>query len=360
MNVTLLADVHIGYANRLNDILWALNRVLDYNSKHNIDITIIAGDLLHDRDSINVKDLCALSDFFEKANSNGQRLICFPGNHDMYLRNSWDINSIKPFRAYFDYIDSVDNITVGGRKIWIIPFVHYEDQYMKELKSINDNASEDDILITHIGVNNAVMNSCFLLKSWSTVNFGGTKFKKIFAGHFHNHQKIGDNFWYIGSPIPFKFDEGNVDHGFIDLNLDDCSHKFISIWDGALESSDVPPQFITIDDDSVSDLDQDNLKGNVVRVALSRDYTNDELEDIKNRIVECGAKKVRWMVLKSKEDQLGFELADEDVASIDALFDKYIEQDKNANDLSRKLLVRLNKEIMSEGDRVYEEQSQSI
>jgi hypothetical protein len=193
---------------------------------------------------------------------------------------------------------------------------------------------------------------CFLLKHWSIVDLSESGFDKVFTGHFHCAQQVGSNIWYPGSLIPFKFDEGDVDHGFIVLDTETLDHEFVSIWAGETQA-DRPPQFLTLDDDGISAKTEDEVRGNVVRVALSHEYTSNQLEDIRKHLQELGAKTVRWLHIGSKDDKQKFEIAADQAATASELFTRFAAADKNAKPLKMELLLKLNREVVSEGDRRY-------
>lgn len=353
MKITLAADLHVGTPNRLDDILWAVRKMVAYNVKHGIKHLIILGDLLHDREAVNIKDFCELVEVLDEATTKyDQEVIVFPGNHDMYLKNSWEITSIKPLARHVRYIDSVSDITIDGKKIWIIPFIYYEDEYVKTYNEVASKASPEDYLFTHIGIKNAQFDACFLLKSWSSVDFNNNPFKKIFTGHFHNYQKIWNNIFYVGSPIPFKFDEGDVDHGFVVLDLDTGEHELVSIWAG--EKGSAPPQYLTLDDELILSKTSTEVSGNMVRVALFKEYTNNQMAEMRAHLEKLGAKTVRFINWASKEDKNTIEITQQSASSAGDLFERFVDaDDKGSDGLTKSWLLKLNKEIIIEGDRRY-------
>ena len=91
----------------------------------------------------------------------------------------------------------------------------------------------------------------------------------------------------------------------------------------------------------------------MVRVALQRDYTNDEKATIKKRLLAFGARDVRWMELKQKleEDEVDSEAASE---LHQDLFTAWIDKDsKGMKGLDAKVLKRCNAEVVHEGDELY-------
>ena len=356
MKICITADVHVGVPGKLNDIMWSLNKIRTHCVQHSIEYIIVAGDLLHDRESIRSDDLNSLVTFLDETDKEyGIKVIAFPGNHDMYMKNSWDINHIRSLDRYLHKsYHKISVMNLGGVRFFIVPFMHYEKDYMKVIHTLAEKHEEGDVILTHIGVKTACINTCFLLKSWSIVSFEDTPFDRVYTGHFHTHQKVGNNVWYPGSPIPFKFDEGDVDHGFFVFDTETRTHEFVSIWAGE-KSNDAPPQFLTLDDDSISSKSTAEITGNIVRVALSKEYSHNQLAEIRKSLSDLGAKDVRWMHLTAKEDKDNIEIA-QNASKASNLFERFMSADKDGTkDLNPKLLLKCNKDIVSEGDKSYDE-----
>jgi len=353
MKLAITADIHVGIPGKLQYNMWGLRRIRQYCIERDIRHIIVLGDLLHDREQVRIEDLNALVEFLIETDEKfGITVITFPGNHDMYLKNSWDINSLKPLTRYLRSYHKVSRLRLGGIRFWIIPFIYYESEYMKVLKAVHKQHEEGDILLTHIGVKSATLNACFLLKSWSIVDFADSPFDRVYSGHFHIHQKVGHNVWYPGSPVPFRFDEGDAEHGFFIFDTEMREHNFINLWDGA--GDDAPPQLWTIDDSSLQTMSRDKVNGNIIRVALSREYTHHQLAEIRQSLYELGAKDVKWLNLASKEERLNIEVAKNTAASAADLFERYLKADKTGTKgLSADLLLKLNTMIVADGDKRY-------
>lgn len=355
MKINLSADVHVGVPGKLDDIMWSLNRMREYNAANDIKYWFILGDLFHDREAINVRDLCIITQFLaDTRDKYHQEIHTFPGNHDMFMKNSWEINSLIPLGRYIEVHNKVDMVVLDGVRFWILPFIHYESEYMKILAKIEKRYKAGDILLTHIGVKQATLNTCFLLKSWSVVEFTNSPFH-VYTGHFHSQQQVGDNLWYPGSPIPFKFDEGDVDHGFYVFDTETRTHEFISIWAGAEGDTKAPPQFLTLDEELINGRGAEEIRGNIIRVALSKEYTHNQLIEMKEHLTNLGARDVRWMTLASKETKEGMIVAAQAAASASELFERFLSQDNDGvKGLGKDILLRINAEVVAEGDRRYE------
>lgn len=357
--IILTADVHLGVQNRLRDILWSMRVMREYGYQNDIDLFIVLGDLFHDRKSADIDVLCEVHDFFKCSTTTmGQKWLAFPGNHDMFLKHSWKVNSLKPLSDYVEVVDTIKIVEVEDCRFWILPFIHLESAYMQCLRKMEQFVKDGDILLTHIGVRSAVLNTCFLLKDWSYVDFSDTKFERVYTGHFHSYQQVGDKVWYPGSPIPFKFDEGDVEHGFFVFDTETRTHEFVNIWDAGREffpDEPLPPQFNTLSDELLSEKTADDVAGCMVRIALTREYTDAEKSKIRSDLVEKGAAGVRFLQM-SDGTVTAAEIikAQEGVLSVDRLFEAFIQHDTKAmKGLNQNLLRRLNMELVIEGDEIY-------
>jgi DNA repair exonuclease SbcCD nuclease subunit len=311
-----------------------------YAVDNNIAKIIVLGDLFHNRDHINIDVLCSVVKFFESSNS--IEWIVLPGNHDMFLKTSWDINSIKPLNKYATICDSTSEFIIDNRKFVVLPFIHFESEYMKSLKFLEDRYGEDDILITHIGVNNAINNTCFLLKNWSDVSFTNSKFNLILSGHYHVHQIVDDKVCYPGSPISFRFDDGMVPHGFLDMDTESLQVNFVNINDAGGKFYDN----ITVHDDNIN---ISKVGGNRVRIILSREYSNSELEKLRNELLSQNAISVSWM---KPQDVTGKALEIK-INESKSIFEQWFDQFKDKDEYDKALLMGLYKTISELGDEEY-------
>jgi len=347
MRILVTADIHFGYPNRLKDNIWSMMAMSQYATENGIEKIMCLGDFFHNRDHITIDVLNAVHLFFKASK---QEWIMFPGNHDMFMKTSWKINSIRPLEKYATTYNKVSSFELDGRNFVVVPFIHHEAEYMDTIREAEDKYPEDSILLTHIGVNNAVNNSCFLLKNWSNVNLSDIKFSLVLSGHFHNYQVIDDKICYPGSPIPFRFDEGMVPHGFLDLDTDTLDVNFVDLRE---IRDDCPHDFITITDEIIEEADAANapfLKGNdKVRVVLNKEYSQPELEAIRSRVLAEGAQSVSWMKPRSEECEYQVEeKVDESIPS----FVRWLDT-QNHSKYDKDLLMSLYDSISEEAEDKY-------
>lgn len=360
--ILMTADVHFGVPGRLKDTLYAVRTMERYAIENGIDTIIILGDLFHDRRYLEIEVLTYAYRFFEESQNKGLHWITFPGNHDMFLKHSWEINSLESFRQVMTVITDLKLIELDQYRFWVVPFIAYEKVYMDVVyklqriaKNHYGNGENHDHILTHIGIHGSTLNSCFMLKDWGTVSFKNLSFRNVFTGHFHCYQSI-DNATYPGSPIAFKFDEGNVDHGFIVFDAAKNSHSFHCIEDLGVKyfpDEEKPANFITIMPKDIETFDHKFISGNNIRVMLDTEPAENEKLEIKKHLQLLGARTVRWLNLYQRQDKMTNVRKNSDIGFRN-MFEGYMEQDPSKlKDLDRHLLLRLNTDIVVLGDQQY-------
>jgi len=341
--IIIAADIHCGVRDKLDDCLWALKTIRKHAYDNDISVVVILGDLFHDRVNLNIRVISDVADFLDETKYKyNQEWLLFPGNHDMFMRHSWNVNSLRPIKRLVTLIDDVALIRIEDRKFRIVPFIQKEEVFSRVLERMEEKIDGDEILLTHAGISGAKYNSCFLMQHWGIVDFSNTNFSHVFAGHFHCMQEYG-NVHIPGSPIPFRFDEGMVDHGFFEFDLDTNQPKFININSGRdLIGGDAPPDYITV---PIDDLDGIDVSNNNIRVFLGQTTKpRDELDRIRKDLMDRGAIKVAWMKTKEEDREVPGDTASLESSS---LLKRFIEFDKPKG-LNKQLLLSLNKQIIEE------------
>lgn len=200
---------------------------------------------------LGVRDLFCLGDIFESRIAQRQdvltafeeilqmlvkydlSLTIIPGNHDKTDYNDKG-SFLIPFKHHrkLVLIELMGSIPMpdSGINFYFIPFFSESIWVDKFNELINDDLHFDakgkhkNILLTHIAVTGSRNNDGTLVSSGiSTKMF--KPFFKVFSGHYHDQQKIGENFYHIPSIQQNNFGEDR-DKGFTVI-YDDGSHELI-------------------------------------------------------------------------------------------------------------------------------------
>ena len=210
---------------RLNICVKVVKEILDCVKKQGISNIIFGGDWYHSRSTLDVNTInVSLKLVQALAKSANLYLVC--GNHDAFLKNSTDVNSLNMFRntPNVHVIDKPEEIMLNSKRCLLVPWLtdlsaykqstfdlmigHFEISSKYLIQSyIEDNAAkraasssaasaiESDELLSTSGrkSNDLIGNFVDLVKPNGT----------IYAGHIHNHKEFrakGRRFIFIGSP----------------------------------------------------------------------------------------------------------------------------------------------------------------
>jgi DNA repair exonuclease SbcCD nuclease subunit len=329
--ILLTADIHWGLLNKDEDSLWALNTMENYAIQNGIEHAFILGDLFHNRLILDIISHHKIVEFFKASKLHW---VVFPGNHDLPRKNTWKITALNTIQNVNVVLD-ISKIKIENLNFWILPFIKNDELYMKAAHEINQEASEEDILLTHVAVNKAIRNVCYMDQYGGSIDLSNTKFKYIFAGHFHNHQKI-QNFYYVGSPIPFRFDEGLVKHGFMTLDSN-FGVEFIDLY----EFEGHPPYYLSIYPDDIENV---NVEGNNIRIIFNSDEYDINQDEIKKTLKEKGALSIKTQNNIIEKTKITNQNVGGDLLSLSEAYINETEFD----DTNKELLIQLNREILND------------
>lgn len=228
------------------------------------------------------------------------------GNHDLFNKNSVDVNSINIFRDInnVEVVDKPSEITINGKRALLVPWLSdlsqfkeetydlmfghfdisskflissYVQEHSQALQASNDvaNAIEDDNALKSSRSNPEQFLEDFI----ELAKKDGT----IFAGHIHQHKEMvskGRNFIFVGSPYEQNLGEVGSKHGYYILDKL-CNYSFYEIDD--------VPKHVQIKASVVLDANIDNydfniVKGNIVQKVYDVDVSLEDDMKISQKI----------------------------------------------------------------------------
>ena len=204
-------DPETGLSRRLREQQDVLKQILDIQEKEKPDYTICGGDVFHKVGEIPIECI----NIANKFPTLWERIV--PGNHDLI-----DIKNPKWFH-FSGHIIQKDRTLPKSVKL-----IGYTDE-------INyDEIKDYELVIAH----KVPVGCC----DGSWVFDEGADWRRlrdqngiVLFGHIHQHQKLGERCWVIGSPMPFKF--GDIGERGV-LIVEDADVRFIKLR---------YPEFITVD-----------------------------------------------------------------------------------------------------------------
>jgi len=334
----------------------AAKSIRNYAQRHNIKHVFILGDLFHDKEIMNVEVAGQVYDFFKETKSPkyNQEWMVFPGNHDMYYKYSWKTTTLHMFTDALTVLEDLYRLEIYGRRFWTVPFIAVDKAYMNVIDELDNDSKNNDVILTHVGCIGATYNFCFLFQDQKAINFDHRAAGQVFTGHFHCYHRAGVKTHYVGSPIPFSFDEGVVQHGFVVYDCQTGEHEFVDLR--PLMKNDfagqlIPPNMLTVDIEQLNNFTKEEIEGNCFRIVLEQYIPEELTASTRDKLMDLGAKQVRW--LKLKDNLEPHKIKSKGSIEIRDLFKTFLEQDKNADKYNLELMEKLHSEIIYEGDSLY-------
>ena len=217
MKIALLSDTHFGARNDSKTFDDFFRKFYDevffpYLNEHQIKTVFHLGDVFDRRKYVNFHTLQSCKNyFFEPLESNDIEMFVIPGNHDVYYKNTNEINSLKLLLKQYSNIYDVQeckSIDFHGESFvfvpWLCPDNH--DETMQYLKN------HSGVCIGHFEISGFDMFR-------GATNEGGmdrkvlSHYDKVLTGHFH-HRSTDDNIYYLGSPYEFIWSDYDDPRGF--------------------------------------------------------------------------------------------------------------------------------------------------
>lgn len=236
--VVLLGDTHFGMR---NDSIHFHKHLQQFYKEfffptlrsRGIKHIIQVGDLFDRRKFINFQTLQLCRDyFFEQLKKDGITMVTILGNHDVYFRNTNEVNS--PRLLLNEYNRNIDIVTRPSKLIYMVG----QDSKLVSLDLIpwicTDNLEEtknfiaetkNSVCIGHFELSGFNMDKISICKEGMDAKIL-KDYKQVYSGHFHSRSR-GDNVFYIGTPYEMTWIDHDDPKGFVILDLENQTEEII-------------------------------------------------------------------------------------------------------------------------------------
>ena len=213
--IWLISDTHFGV--RSNSREW-MDIIEDFFTKQFIpllkehgrpgDIVVHCGDTFDSRQSINLYVMNKAITIMEQI-TDIMPLYTIVGNHDIFMKYSNDINSMKIFKHMSDvnvFEKPTMLYTQEGKKLFFLPWVEEHEELVNIIKDPRNSA---DVLFCHSDVKGLSFNRYVKIEEGTDIEtFGG--YNRVYSGHIHYAQKL-KNLRMLGTPYELtRSDMGNT------------------------------------------------------------------------------------------------------------------------------------------------------
>lgn len=228
--IAILGDTHWGTRNDLS-IFYEhfdqfFSKFVDELVQNNIQVVFQLGDLFDRRKYINFRTLeSSKRTFFDRLNRAGITLHTLVGNHDLFFRESVNINSSSLVLGEYDnvvvYQEPV-TIKIGNTKIDIIPWICRDNE-----KQITEfiKKSDSDLCFGHFEIAGFSMYKGMESHDGLSLNMF-EKYELVCSGHYHTRSRQ-HNIQYVGTPYEMTWQDYNDPKGYHIFDTETRELEFI-------------------------------------------------------------------------------------------------------------------------------------
>ena len=214
--LAVFTDIHFGLKSNSkihNDDCEAfVDWYIEQAKKEGCETGMFCGDWHHNRNSVNITTMDASIRCLEKIGKAFDKCYFFPGNHDLYFKDSRSIQSTE-FGRFIPGITMVNEI-MNVDDVVMVPWL-VGDEWRKVGKM------KCKYMFGHFELPNFFMNA--MVEMPDTGELKGSDFQNqeyVFSGHFHKRQ-VKNNIHYLGNAFPHNYaDVDDNDRGMMILEWD--------------------------------------------------------------------------------------------------------------------------------------------
>ena len=231
MKVAIITDTHYGAkkgSKYLHDYfeLFYKNVFFPTLEEHGVETVIHMGDAFDSRKSIDYQSLeWSKRVVFDPLKKYDVHMIV--GNHDTYYKNTNSVNSpdllLQTYPNIKTYSEATE-ITVGGLKILVLPWINPENQE-KTFSQIKKTKAK--VAMGHLELQGFRVNRNLIMEEHGLDSNIFENFTKVFSGHYHTRSDNGRIF-YLGNPYEMYWTDVNDTRGFHIFDTETLEHTPIN------------------------------------------------------------------------------------------------------------------------------------
>jgi DNA repair exonuclease SbcCD nuclease subunit len=346
MKIAILNDTHAGVKNGSDIFLdyserFYNNTFFPYIKENNIKKILHLGDYFEHRKYVNFKVLKRnYEHFISKLEEYDITMDIIPGNHDVYYKNTNDINSLDEILSQYDRItiySKPTDINYDGCHIMVLPWLCSEnsEEFMELV-----NKSTSTILAGHLELDGfEMMQGVRATHGMDKKVFD--KFDLVLSGHYHTKSTQG-NIHYLGTQYQLTWADAADEKHF---HVFDTDTRELT----PIHNPDKIFYKLNYDENNPPKIDNRYKNCYIKAIILNKKdlYAFDQWYDKLNKVEPF---EVR--VIENFEEYLGENVDDDGVDTVDtsSLLNSYI--DSTDTNLNKEILKKLMHELFVEAQDV--------
>ena len=247
------------YNSRLVDSVKVLRQLGEYADQHGITNLLFGGDLFHRRQRVSTDVFNLIYTEITRLASD-KKIIMLPGNHD-YADRVGNVHSLEPF-ADIPNVEVAETgaYDLGGVRLYTLPYTDDREKAVVQLKALGADAAAHagpTLLLAHLGIQGARVGSDYVLVADHDVSVPDIPYRSFsgcFFGHYHQHQRVFTNGWFIGATHQHNWGDVGTQRGFLHVEVPEKGSAKILHH---VESS--APKFIKTTIEALATVDPNNF-----------------------------------------------------------------------------------------------------
>ena len=345
MKIALITDTHYGarkssklfhdyFEKFYNDIFFPTIK------ERKIEHAIHLGDSFDNRKTIDFWALnWAKEHVYDKFKELGINVHTIVGNHDVYYKNTNEVNAVDSLLESYDNVvrySSATEIDIDGFQTLLLPWI-CQDNYDESMKAIKNTKCKS--AFGHLELNGFQLFPG-MVQTNAHMNMDVSAFKKldvVFSGHYHTRSNDGKIF-YLGNPYQIFWNDAGDKRGFHIFDTDTYELEFIPNPYTMFEK-------VYYEDTNYKLYDARHLKDKIVKVIVRKKTSQLEFDKFVDKIDKAGCYDLK-VVENFEIDDEEVEFSSEESADTLTLLNKYIEESEF--DLDKEVVKNIMKDVYRE------------
>ena len=312
MKIAILNDTHWGARNdnaAIAEHIIKFHREVffPYLIENDIKTVFHLGDLTDRRKYINFVTAKNLEEHFMKpCNDLGLDVHIIAGNHDVYYKNTNEINSLRQlygeskYNNISLYWDKPVELEMDGCKIMLSPWI-CQDNYDASIQAFEQTKSQ--ILMGHFEITGyEMMKGQLCDHGLNSTMFN--KFDTVYSGHFHHPSSLG-NITYLGAQYEMNWSDFEGWRGFSVFDTE--TREITKVQNPYQMFHKIMYDDVDMTIEDVANLDTSLLTNTFIKVIV-KNKTNPYIFDLfLDRLQQSGAADIKVV-----EDHQNLDVIDED------------------------------------------------
>jgi DNA repair exonuclease SbcCD nuclease subunit len=339
MKIAIITDTHYG-ARRGSKLFhdyfeqFYKNIFFPTLEQEGIDTVVHMGDAFDSRKSIDYQSLeWAKKVVFDPLKKYNVHMII--GNHDVYYKNTNEINS--PGLLLQSYLNiktysKISEVKIGNLDVLFIPWINTEN-YEDSIKLIQNTSCK--CAMGHLELNGFQAHRGHTMEDGMESELF-EKFGKVYSGHYHTRSDNGKIF-YLGNPYEIYWNDLNDPRGFTIFDTETLEHKSINNPYRMFYS-------VVYEDTPHQTLNTSEFKDKIVKVIVRKKSNQNKFDKFIDKIYSANVAELKIVENYQIQQLEEFEdLESEDTLSI---LNRYIQESEI--DMNKSVIQNLIKEIYQE------------